>query len=105
LLSACSYCDIGPSQVLDDGSGKPNRGLLGDNIETVKNNTETLTDASMEVGLKVNVEKTKYMLVSREQNAGQIRDIINRKQIICKSVTVEVFGNDSNKSKFDSGPN
>jgi hypothetical protein len=29
----------------------------------------------------------------------------NRKQFIWKCVTVLVFGNDSNKSKFDSGGN
>jgi hypothetical protein len=34
-----------------------------------------LIDASKEVGLEVNVEKTKYMLVSRDQNAGQTREI------------------------------
>jgi hypothetical protein len=34
-----------------------------------------LIDASKEVGLEVNVEKTKYKLVSRDQNAGQNRDI------------------------------
>jgi hypothetical protein len=49
--------------------------LLGDNINIINKNTETLTDASKEVGLEVNVEKTKYMLVSRDQNAGQNRDI------------------------------
>jgi hypothetical protein len=38
--------------------------LLGDNIDTVKKNTETLIDASKEVGLEINVEKTKYMLLS-----------------------------------------
>jgi hypothetical protein len=32
--------------------------LLGDNIDTVQKNTETLTDASKEVGLEVNAEKT-----------------------------------------------
>jgi hypothetical protein len=31
----------------------------------------TLIDASKEVGLEVNVEKTKYVLVSHDQNAGQ----------------------------------
>jgi hypothetical protein len=35
----------------------------------------TLIDVSKEVGLEVNVEKTKYMLVSRDQNAGQHREI------------------------------
>jgi hypothetical protein len=34
-------------------------------------NTETLIDASKEVGLEVNVEETKYMLVSRDQDAEQ----------------------------------
>jgi hypothetical protein len=45
--------------------------LLGDNIDNVKKNTQTLTDTGKEVGLKVNAEKTKYMLLSRHQNAGQ----------------------------------
>jgi hypothetical protein len=44
--------------------------LLGDNIDTMKKNTQTLTDASKEVGLEVNTEKTKYMLLSPHQNAG-----------------------------------
>jgi hypothetical protein len=37
----------------------------------INKNTGTLIDTSKEVGLEVNVEKTKYMLVSRHQNAGQ----------------------------------
>jgi hypothetical protein len=45
--------------------------LLGDNIATINKNTETLIDASKEVGLEVNVENTKYMLVTNHQNAGQ----------------------------------
>jgi hypothetical protein len=49
--------------------------LLGDNIATINKSTQTLIDASKEVGLEVNVEKTKYMLVSRDQNAGQNREI------------------------------
>jgi hypothetical protein len=49
--------------------------LLTDNIDTINKKTQTLIDASKEVGLEVNVEKTKYMLVSRDQNAGQNREI------------------------------
>jgi hypothetical protein len=41
--------------------------LLGDNIDTIKKSTEILIDASKEVGLEINVEKTKYMLPSRHQ--------------------------------------
>jgi hypothetical protein len=54
--------------------------LLGDNIDTINKNTQTLIDASKDVGLEVNVEKTKYMLVSRDQNAGQNREIKIRKR-------------------------
>jgi hypothetical protein len=49
--------------------------LVGDNIDTIRKNTETLIDASKAVGLEINVENTKYMLLSRHQNAGQNRDI------------------------------
>jgi hypothetical protein len=49
--------------------------LVGDNIDTIKKNTETLIDASKEVGLEINIEKTKYMLLSRHQNAGQNRNL------------------------------
>jgi hypothetical protein len=49
--------------------------LLGDNIDNIKKNTETLIDASEEVGLEINVEKIKYMLLSHHQNVGQNRDI------------------------------
>jgi len=39
-------------------------------------NTEALLEASREVGLEVNTEKTKYMVVSGHQNAGHIHNIL-----------------------------
>jgi hypothetical protein len=48
--------------------------LLADDIETIKKNTQTLTDAGKEAGLEVNAEKTKYMFLCRHQNAGQNHD-------------------------------
>jgi hypothetical protein len=77
---------------------------MGDNIDTLKKNTETLIDANKEVGLEMNVEKTKYMLLSRHQNTGQNRGIkvANRS---FENVSVQTFGDDSYKSKFDSGGN
>jgi hypothetical protein len=45
--------------------------LLGDNIDTTKKSIESQNDASRDVGLDVNAKKTKYMLLSRHQNAGQ----------------------------------
>jgi hypothetical protein len=49
--------------------------LVRDKISTIKKNTETPTDASKDIGLEVNTEKTKYMFLSRHQNAGQNRGI------------------------------
>jgi hypothetical protein len=49
--------------------------LLEDNIDIISRNTGNLIDDSKVVGLEVNIEKTKYMLVSRDQNAGQNRNI------------------------------
>jgi hypothetical protein len=45
--------------------------LLGDNTDTIKKNTETLIDASKEVGLEINVENTNYVFLSRHQNVGR----------------------------------
>jgi hypothetical protein len=49
--------------------------VLGNNIDTIKKNTKTLIDASKEVGIEINVDKTKYMLRSRHQSVGQNREI------------------------------
>jgi hypothetical protein len=45
--------------------------LMGDNIDTIKKIRETLIDSSMVVGLEVNTQKNKYMLLSRHQNAAK----------------------------------
>ena len=44
--------------------------ILGGSIHTVKENTEALVVATKEIGLEVNADKTKYITVSRDQNAG-----------------------------------
>jgi hypothetical protein len=49
--------------------------ILGDNWRYYKEEHGNLIDASKEVGLEINVEKTKYMSLSRHQNVGQNRDI------------------------------
>jgi hypothetical protein len=62
-----------------------------------------LIEPTKEVGLEVR-EKTKFMLVSLDQNADQNRDI-NIGNRSFENVSIQGFGNDSNISKFDSGGN
>jgi hypothetical protein len=49
--------------------------LLGDGINTIKKKSETLLEASSDVGLEINAEKTKYMTMSRHPNSGQNQNI------------------------------
>jgi hypothetical protein len=44
---------------------------LGGGVPTLKENTEAVIVADKETGLEVNADKTKYMVMSRDQIAGQ----------------------------------
>ena len=45
--------------------------ILRGSIYTIKENAESLIVASKETGLEINADKTKYMVMSWDQNAGQ----------------------------------
>jgi hypothetical protein len=49
--------------------------ILGGSIHTVKKNAEALLAATKETGQEVNAHTTKYMTVSRDQNAGRIHSM------------------------------
>jgi len=45
--------------------------ILGGSVHIIKENAEALIVTSKEIGLEVNADKTKYMVMSRDQNAGR----------------------------------
>jgi len=76
------------SALFEEGSGNPawleikwythqllvyadNVNILGGSVHTIQENVEFLVEASKEIELKVNVDETKYMIMSRYQNSGQ----------------------------------
>jgi hypothetical protein len=73
---------------------------LQQTVRTRTSETCNLIDASKEVDLEINVEKSKYMLLSRHQSVRQNSKIAigkNSKQIVWNCITVQIFGDDSNK--------
>jgi hypothetical protein len=45
--------------------------LFGCGVNTVKENSQTLLEASMNISLEINAEETKYMIMFRYPNLGQ----------------------------------
>jgi hypothetical protein len=45
--------------------------ILGGSVHIVKTNAEALVVSSKEIGLKVNADKTKYIVMSRDPNGGR----------------------------------
>ena len=51
--------------------------ILGGSVRTIKGHAEALVVASKKIGLEVNADKTKNMVMSRDQNAGRSHGIKN----------------------------
>jgi len=49
--------------------------ILGGSIHTLKENAEALVAATREIGLEVSADKTKYVVMSPDQNAGRIHSV------------------------------
>jgi len=49
--------------------------ILGGSLHTVKESAETLLAATREIGLELSADKTKYMVMSRDRNAGRIQSV------------------------------
>jgi hypothetical protein len=52
-----------------------NINLFSDSMDTIKENVGTLLGASWVIGLEINAEKTKNMIISRHQNSRQNQNI------------------------------
>ena len=73
--------------------------ILEGSIHTLKENAEGLVAGTKEIGLKVSADKTKYMVMSRDQNEGRIHSVSMDNSIF---ENVEEFNiwNKFKKSKF-----
>jgi hypothetical protein len=79
--------------------------ILDRNIHTIKKNAEALVVASKEIGLEVNADKTKYMVMSRDQDAGRSHIMKINNSSFEWVEEFKYLGTKLNKSKFYSGRN
>ena len=72
--------------------------ILGGSVHMVKENAEPLVVATKEIGLEVYADKTKYMIMSRDQNAGRSHRMkTDNSSIESVEERVQIFGNNVNK--------
>jgi hypothetical protein len=76
--------------------------ILGESIHSIKKNAEGLMIGSKEIGLEVNSEKTKYMVMFRNQNAGHNHNIKIDKKSSERVEEFKYFGSNPNESKLHS---
>jgi hypothetical protein len=86
--------------------------ILGGSVQTVKGNSEALVFAGKENRLEVNVDKTKYMVMSGDQSAGQKQNVkidnssierVEKFKYLGKPVTNQTSTQEEIKSRLKSG--
>jgi hypothetical protein len=75
---------------------------VGDSVNTIKENTETLLEAIKDIGLEINAKKTKYMIMSCHQNSGKNHNIRTANEVF-ENVANQNDIHDEIKSSLNSG--
>jgi hypothetical protein len=78
--------------------------ILGRRINTAEKTQESLKIANKDIDQEVNAEKTKYTVVSRDQNAGRSHNMKTDSSFFGGG-RFTIFDNNLNESKFYSGRN
>jgi hypothetical protein len=65
---------------------------LGENINITNRSTKALLEGSRQAGLEVNAEKTKCILMSRHQNAGENYNLLMANKFFENVSMVKYFG-------------
>jgi hypothetical protein len=79
--------------------------MLGMSLHVIKKNTEALLFGSKENGVEVSYDKTNYMVLSRDNNAGRSHNIKIDNSSFEMVKMFRYFWNNLKKSKFSSGRN
>ena len=74
-------------------------------VHVIKKNTEALLVGSKENGVEVGADKTKFMVMSRDNIAGRSHNIKIDNSFFEMVKMFRYFWNNLNKSKFSSGRN